>query len=125
MNLKMHYKHIIVVLLIFLNSCVNYPTDKKIETKQSKNYFLNKGFALVYNDDLYKKKLIESKIENRSIIIFQRNLKKNSYDGVIITVAHKEFKKMSINKIKNLCNKNKIIYDLKSIFPSSHTDMTL
>ena len=74
----MHYKHIIVVLLIFLNSCVNYPIDKKIETKQSKNYFLNKGFALVYNDDLYKKKLIKAKIENRSIIIFQRNLKENS-----------------------------------------------
>ena len=74
----MHYKHIIVVLLIFLNSCVNYPTDKKIETKKSKNYFLNKGFALVYNDDLYKKKLIKAKIENKSLIIFQRNLKENS-----------------------------------------------
>ena len=74
----MHYKHIIVVLLIFLNSCVNYPIDKKIETKQRKNYFLNKGFALVYNDDLYKKKLIKAKIENRSLIIFQRNLKENS-----------------------------------------------
>ena len=78
MNLKMHYKHIIVVLLIFLNSCVNYPIDKKIETKQSKNYFLNKGFALVYNDDLYKKKLIKAKIEDRSLIIFQKNLKENS-----------------------------------------------
>ena len=78
MNLKMHYKHTIVVLLIFLNSCVNYPIDKKIETKQRKNYFLNKGFALVYNDDLYKKKLIEAKIESKSLIIFQRNLKKNS-----------------------------------------------
>ena len=74
----MHYKHIIVVLLIFLNSCVNYPIDKKIETKKRKNYFLNKGFALVYNDDLYKKKLINAKIENRSLIIFQRNLKENS-----------------------------------------------
>ena len=74
----MHYKNIIVVLLIFLNSCVNYPIDKKIETKPKTNYFINKGFALVYNDDLYKKKLIEAKIENRSLIIFQRNLKKNS-----------------------------------------------
>ena len=80
MNLKMHYKHIIVVLLIFLNSCVNYPIniDKKIETIARTNYFLNKGFALVYNDDLYKKKLIESNIENRSLIIFQKNLKENS-----------------------------------------------
>ena len=80
MNLKMHYKHIILALLIFLNSCVNYPIDidKEIETKPRTNYFLNKGFALVYNDDLYKKKLIEAKIVNRSLIIFQRNLKKNS-----------------------------------------------
>ena len=74
----MHYKHIIVVLLIFLNSCVNYPIDKKVETQPRKNYFLNKGFALVYNDDLYKKKFIESKIENKSLIIFQRNLKEDS-----------------------------------------------
>ena len=74
----MHYKHIIVVLLIFLNSCVNIPIDKKVETQPRKNYFLNKGFTLVYNDDLYKKKLIEEKIENRSLIIFQRNLKKDS-----------------------------------------------
>ena len=74
----MHYKNIIVILLIFLNSCVNYPIDKKIEIKQGKNYFLNKGFVLVYNDDLYKKKLVEVKIENRSLIIFQRNLKENS-----------------------------------------------
>ena len=74
----MYYKHIIIFFLIFLNSCANYPIDKKIETKPRTNYFLNKGFALVYNDDLYKKKIIKTKIENRSLIIFQKNLKKNS-----------------------------------------------
>ena len=80
MNLKMYYKHIIVVLLIFLNSCVNYPiiVDKEIETKPRTNYFLNKGFALIYDETLYKKKLIKEKIEDRSLIIFQRNLKENS-----------------------------------------------
>ena len=74
----MHFKNIIIVLLIFLNSCVNYPIDKKLEPEQKTSYFLNKGFALVYTDDLYKKKLVESKIDNRSLIIFQRNLKENS-----------------------------------------------
>ena len=78
MNLKMYYKYIIIVFLFFLNSCVNYPIEKKIETKARKNYFLNNGFTLVYDDNLYKEKLIESKIENRSLIIFQRNLKENS-----------------------------------------------
>ena len=78
MNLEMYYKYIIVVILFFLNSCANYPLDKKIETKVRKNFFLNKGFTLVYNDDLYKKKLINNKIENRSLVIFQRNLKKDS-----------------------------------------------
>jgi hypothetical protein len=32
----------------------------------------------VYNDQLYKDKLVDSKIENRSITIFQKNLKENT-----------------------------------------------
>ena len=49
-----------------------------MKPNRRKNYFLNKGFALVYNNDLYEKKLIKAKIENRSLILFQRNLKENS-----------------------------------------------
>ena len=41
-------------------------------------YFLNKGFTLVYNEELYKEKLVKGKIEDRSLIIFQKNLKKNT-----------------------------------------------
>ena len=74
----MHYRNIIIVFFIFLNSCANYQVDKKIEPQQKTSYFLNKGFALVYTDDLYKKKIIEPNIENRSLIIFQRNLKKDT-----------------------------------------------
>ena len=39
------------------------------------NNFYNTGFALVYNDDLYKNKIVTKKIDERSLIIFQRNLK--------------------------------------------------
>lgn len=37
-------------------------------------------------------------------------------DGVIITVMHDEFKKMSINDIKDFMNKKSVIVDVKSLF---------
>jgi len=40
--------------------------------------FINKGFVLIYNNDLYEKKIISKKIDERSLIIFQKNLKKNT-----------------------------------------------
>jgi UDP-N-acetyl-D-galactosamine dehydrogenase len=41
---------------------------------------------------------------------------KNTYDGIIIAVAHKKFKNMGLKFILNLCKKNHIIYDLKYLF---------
>ena len=43
-------------------------------------------------------------------------LKKNIYDGIIIAVAHDQFKALKISKISKLCKKNHIIYDLKHLF---------
>ena len=74
----MNYKFLLFFFLIFQISCVNQSANKTIKSKVNKHYFLNKGFALVYTDDLYKEKLIDAKIENRSLKIFQKNLKKNS-----------------------------------------------
>ena len=42
------------------------------------NPFINKGFVLIYNNDLYEKKIISKKIDQRRLIIFQKNLKKNT-----------------------------------------------
>ena len=43
------------------------------------NPFSNKGFALVYSEDLYKQKIVSKKINERSLIIFQKNLKINTH----------------------------------------------
>ena len=40
--------------------------------------FSNKGFALVYNNDLFKEKIVKGKISDRSLFIFQKNLKKDT-----------------------------------------------
>jgi UDP-N-acetyl-D-glucosamine/UDP-N-acetyl-D-galactosamine dehydrogenase len=49
----------------------------------------------------------------------------NKYDAVLIAVSHNEFKKMGLTKIKNLCKKNHVIFDLKNVFNSSHVDFRL
>ena len=42
------------------------------------NPFINKGFSLIYSDKLYDNKIISKKIDERSIVIFQKNLRKNT-----------------------------------------------
>ena len=49
----------------------------------------------------------------------------NTYEGVIIAVAHEKFKKMGIKAISNLCKKNYVIYDLKYLFNKNQTSLRL
>ncbi len=56
----------------------NINKDNDIIFKYSFSNFSNKGFALIYDDSLKKKKIISKRIEDRSLIIFQKNLKKDT-----------------------------------------------
>ena len=42
------------------------------------NPFINKGFSLIYNDEFYDNKIVSKKMDERSLFIFQKNLKKNT-----------------------------------------------
>ncbi len=74
----MNYK-ILIIIFLFLYSCTSNESIKfpKDSIKIS-DAFSNKGFTLIYNDDLKKKKIVSKKIDERSLIIFQRNLKKDT-----------------------------------------------
>ena len=74
----MNYKTIILILL-FVTSCTtnNINKSKKDEIVISKIYS-NKGFALLFTDELKKNKIVNKKIDERSLIIFQKNIKKNT-----------------------------------------------
>ena len=74
----MPYKILTFLLFVILNSCVTTPVEKKDTSTTPKSYFLNKGFTLVYNEELYKEKLVKGKIVDRSLTLFQKNLKKNT-----------------------------------------------
>ncbi len=74
----MNFKYVLIFILL-LYSCdtkkINISDRDIISPDVS---FSNRGFALVFDDNLKKKKIISKKIENRSLIVFQRNLKKNT-----------------------------------------------
>ena len=66
----------LIIFFLFLYSCTTSQINKK-EFVQSE-FYSNKGFTLLYKEDLKNKKIISKKIEERSLIIFQRNLKRNT-----------------------------------------------
>ena len=52
-------------------------------------------------------------------------LNNRTYDGVIIAVSHEKFRDMGETTITNLCKKNHIIFDLKSLFPNIKSNLRL
>mgnify|MGYP001260371855 CR=1 FL=1 len=49
----------------------------------------------------------------------------NTYDAVLIAVAHKKFKKLGFQTILKSCKKTNVIYDLKYLFRSSQVNLKL
>ncbi len=52
-------------------------------------------------------------------------LNNNTYDGILLAVAHKEFRRIGETKIINLCRKNHVIYDLKHLFSKEKITLRL
>jgi hypothetical protein len=82
------------IFVIFLFGCEQNNLNKKInQTPQLK--YKNSGFALIYNDDLKYQKKISKKIDNKSLFIFHKNLKKNSF----VKITNPKNNKMVIAKV--------------------------
>ena len=75
----MFYRNILTItIFLFLTNCVSGISVKDKPNTVLVNGYSNKGFALVYNDDLFNKKIISNKISERDLIVFQKNLKINT-----------------------------------------------
>ena len=75
----MFFNHffLIIFFLFFVNcSSVNNTLNK--QKLILNDGFSNKGFAMVYNQKYFDEGIISKKIEERSLIIFQKNLKNNT-----------------------------------------------
>ena len=72
----MNFKYLIF-LLFLITSCVG-PVDHKKDLIITETKFSNKGFTLVYDKSQNDNNYVSKVIEERSLILFQRNLKNGS-----------------------------------------------
>ena len=75
----MNYKSILIVFFIFLVGCEQNNLKKGVVNREIMSKYKNSGFTLVYDPVLKKEKKISKKIDNKSLFIFHKNLKKNSF----------------------------------------------
>ena len=102
-------KFFLIFFLLFLVNCSTNTQNISTETNID-NRFSNKGFALVYNVKLYEQDIINKKIDNRSNLIFHKNLKRNSSVKITNLLNNKSIiAKVKSNKIKHPIFFNSVI----------------
>ena len=75
----MNYKILIIIFAFFLVGCEQNKLNKIEIDKKTFDKYKNSGFALIYNKELKAKKKITKKLDNRSLLIFHKSLKKHSF----------------------------------------------
>jgi UDP-N-acetyl-D-galactosamine dehydrogenase len=51
-----------------------------------------------------------------------RKLRPGTYDAIVMGVAHEQFRKMGIARIRELARKNHVLYDIKYVFRADEVD---
>ena len=117
-NIKINNANILVLGLAFKENCPDIRNTKIIDVVDELKSFN-------CNVDIFDPWVNSEEVMKSFKIKPVLSLKEKSYDGVIIAVAHKEFLKMGLKKIKTYCQSSHIIYDLKHIFDKSEVDLRL
>jgi UDP-N-acetyl-D-galactosamine dehydrogenase len=51
-----------------------------------------------------------------------RELKRNTYDAIVMAVAHRQFREQGTAAIRRLGRRNHVMYDIKYVFPAAEVD---
>ena len=115
-NSRKNKLKIAILGLSFKEDCGDIRNTKVLDIQ---NYFYKKNIKCDVFDPVVDKK--EAFKEFGIKIVQLSHIYDIKYDGVIIAVKHKEFKKLKLNRF----GKNCIIYDVKSLFKQNKTTARL
>jgi UDP-N-acetyl-D-galactosamine dehydrogenase len=110
--------NILVMGLTFKENCPDLRNTKVIDVIRELQDFK-------FNVDVYDPWVNVEEAQAEYDITPIKSPKENSYDAIILAVAHNEFKVMGKEGIAKLTKSNNLIYDLKYILPREEVDIRL
>ena len=117
-GLRVKEARLLVMGLTFKENCPDLRNTKVIDVINE----LKEYGTLV---DVYDPWCDASEAMTEYKIRLTENLETSHYDGVLVCVAHDDFKQMGIVKIKSFCRNEHVIFDLKNVFSTHKTDVRL
>ncbi len=111
-------RRLLVLGLTFKENCPDVRNSKVFDIIGNLS---SKDFLI----DAYDPWIDEHSVKTKYPMNLIKDLKEDSYDGIIIAVPHDAFYELGIEKIKSYGKKESIIFDLKSLFESKYSDFRL
>ena len=109
---------VLIMGLSFKENCPDIRNTKVID-------ILNELIEFGVNIDCYDPWVNKSQAKKEFGILPISELESDSYDAIILAVAHQEFKEMGETEIRSLGKNSHIVYDLKYILEPHQSDMRL
>ena len=127
----MNCKFILLFYFTFLCSCSESFNNNKSINTVGENKFSNTGFTLIYDHKLFKEKKISKKIDNRSLLIFHKTLKKKSFVKITNPINQKTIiaqvisNKIQFSDFYNSVITNRIAEELSLDITEPYIDLVL
>ena len=109
---------VLVLGLSFKENCPDIRNTKIIDiVHELKEYHMDV--------DVYDPWVDASQAEHEYAITPVQSVKADTYDAVILAVAHNQFKEMGVTEIRALGKANHVLYDLKYVLETAESDIRL
>ena len=109
---------VLVLGLSFKENCPDIRNTKIIDiVHELKEYHMGV--------DVYDPWVDASEAEHEYAITPVQSLKADTYDALILAVAHNQFKEMGVTEIRALGKANHVLYDLKYVLETAESDIRL
>jgi len=109
------------VLLLGLTFKENCPDLRNTKVIDIINELRNYGIDVDVHDPWVK----PADAQKEYGICLQTKLVPDTYDGIIIAVAHRQYTAMTVSEFRSLCRQKSVIFDVKNILPANEIDGSL
>lgn len=117
-RIQVQESRILVMGLTFKENCPDLRNTRVVD-------IVNELAEYNINVDVYDPWVDPEECEREYGIKPIQTLKEGTYDGIVLAVAHEQFKTMGIDKIRAIGKDEHILYDLKYVYDADSVDIRL